>query len=767
MKWSLSLILGLCASIVLLVAMGCARDAPKSALEQHSSAREVEQATTQATPTPLESEEGLSGELDTDVQSECQEGQLLTPGDRCTYPGTTDEFWVDDAGVGHFLFFSARSVINAQNARINNNAYDFAARKGQNGNWTIEVVGIPSDSVKVSDIVVASVDTPTPTTLTVSEPTPLLPPSPVPTSYIPLPSITPTSTLVPRPTATPTSELIPPLTPTATATRQATLVPPHSSPVPTPSPDSPAAVASVVPSPIPSAVAQPPLKPAIEDIPYVNAEWGDQVVEMNESVVLNLAHAFPETMFHGFRRYRALVGNSAVGAARVDSHTGLLTLSATMPGTTWVAIQACDSRGCSRLGEATIRLTVPPLPNRPPQAVGNVEDQQVHVGESVSISVANKFWDLEGDPVIRYELAFADDTLATVSDISPDGIVIVEGTQTGTTSVSIHACDRESCGLEELAQKFDLEVMPARNKPPVAYEGIADQTVNIGQTVSLDLNSIFDDPEGDPIEEYGFSQGDRRVIVGTVHPEAGRLTLRGAEVGTTFATVDARDSKSGSSSVGVTFRVTVTQPPRDPPRVVSAISDRVLELGDAIYVPVSYAFVTSPRYRVTRYDFLLRDPEVAMNSEISRDGVLKLEGSEEGRSWVSVRACNYVGCSNFSELSFVVIVIDSDNERNTRPEVVGALLDRRLSVGETVSLNVSRAFSDPDDDAIVDYHYEMSNPRLASGSSISNTGILILRGSKVGTTSVSVSACDDEDECSDPEEMKFTLTVEAAQVKDQ
>ena len=764
MMWSISLILSLCASIALVVTMSCARDVPKSALEQHSSAREVGQATPQATPTPSGSKEELSGESGSDVQSECQEGQLLAPGDRCTYPGTTDEFWVDDAGVGHFLFFSARSVINAQNARINNNAYDFAARKGQNGNWTIEVVGTPSASVKVSDIVAASMDTPIPTTPPVSESATLLSPSPVPTSYIPLPSITPASTLVTRPAGTLTSESIPPLTPTATATPQATPVPSRPSPVPTPSPDTPVAVATVAPSPIPSAVVQRVLKPAIEDIPLVNAEWGDQVVEMNESVVLNLAHAFPETMFHGFRRYRALVGNSAVGTARVDLHTGLLTLSATMPGTTWVAIQACDSQGCSRLGEATIGLTVPPIPNRPPQAVENVADQQLHVGESVSISVANKFWDLEGDPIVSYELAFTDDTLATVSDISPNGVVSVTGMQAGTTSVSIRACDRESCGLEELALNFNLEVKPARNKPPFTAEGIADQTVHVGQTISLDLNSTFDDPEGDPIHEYGLSQGDRRIVVGRVHLETGTLTLRGAMVGTTLATVDARDSESGSRSMGVTFRVTVTQPPRDPPEVVSTISDRVLELGDSIYVPVSHAFATSPRYRVIRYDFLLRDPEVAMDSEISRDGVLRLKGSEEGKSWVSIRACNYAGCSNFSELSFVAIVIDSNGEQNARPEVVGALPDRRLSVGETVSLNVSSAFSDPDDDAIVDYRYEMNNPWLASGSSITNTGILVLRGSHIGTTSVGISACDDEDDCSDPEEMEFTLTVEASQV---
>ena len=754
-----SLLVLVLAAIFIAVTTACSDSSP-SPIPPSVETR----ASGEVTPPVVSPEQSATAE--SAAVSDCRVGQALSAEESCTYPGTSDEFWVDDAGVGHFLFFSARSVINAQNARINNNAYDFAARKGQDGKWTIEIVGIPSDSVKVSDIIAVAVDTPTPAAPPKSEPATLLPASPVPASYTPLPSVTPTSTLIPPPAGTPTSESTPLLTPTATATPQATPVPSHPSPVPTPIPDSPVAVATVAPSPTPSAVVQRVLKPAIEVIPHVSAEWGDQVVKVNESVVLNLAHAFPETTFHGFRRYRAFIGNSAIGTARADSHTELLTLSATMPGTTWVTIQACDSQGCTRLGEVTIRLTVPSFPNRPPQAVGNVADQQLHVGERVSISIANKFWDLEGDPIVNYELAFADDTLAAVTDISPRGIVTVEGMQAGATSVSIRACDRESCGLEELALTFNLEVMPARNKPPVAHEGIADQAVYVGHTVSLDLNSIFDDPEGDPIEGYGYTQGNRSVVVGTVQPEAGRLILRGAMVGTTLATVDARDSKSGSSSEGVTFRVTVTQPPREPPRVVSTVSDRVLELGDSIYIPVSYAFVTSPQYRIIRYDFLLRDPEVAMDGEISRDGVLTLKGSEEGRSWVSVRACNYAGCSNFSELSFVVTVIDSDNERNTGPDVVGALSDRKLTVGESVSLDVSSAFSDPDDDPIVDYHYEMSNPRLASGSSITNTGILVLRGSQIGTTSVGISACDDEDDCSDPEEMEFTLTVEAAHVKD-
>ena len=761
MTLSVSLIFSLSASLVLLAAIGCAREMPNSALREHSSVHEVGTGATRITSTPSESRESVSAEPDSIAQSECQEGQELAPGDRCTYPGTAEEFWVDDAGIGHFLTFSASSVISVQNAMINSYPYEFAASKGQSGKWNINIVGRPSDTVRVSDILATVAETPTPALVPSGARTTPQSPSPVPSAHLPANSVSPTPIVDQRPTRTPSTGSLPPPTPSATATSRAPSISSHSSLAPTPTPELPMIASTTVPSsPLPMALQRLP-KPEIEDIPTGTAVWGDQVVNVDESIVLNLANAFSETVYDGVRRYRALVGNSAVAAARVDPYTGLLTLKAIKPGTTWVATQVCNSQRCSKLGSATIRLTVPPLPNRPPQAVGSVAVQQLYVGEIISVSVASAFWDLEGDSIVGYELAIGNADLVPGIEISPNGVVSIEGAQTGSTSVSIRACDGHGCGLEETALNFSLEVFPAPNKPPVAHAGIADQTVHVGQTISLDLSPIFDDPEGDPIEDYGFSRGDKSVVVGKVHSETDTLTLRGARVGTTYARVDARDSGSGSRSTEVAFKITVKQPPRNPPMVIGTISDRTLDLGDTVYVPVSYAFVTSPRYRIIRYDFLLNNPEKAVESEISRDGILKLRGSEEGKTRVSVRACSYAGCSEFSEVSFVAIVIDSDYEPNTNPEVVGALSDRRLTVGDSVSLNVSEAFSDPDDDAIVDYRYEMSHPRIAMGSSISNTGVLILRGSEVGKTSISISACDDENDCSDPDEMNFTLLVEA------
>ena len=72
---------------------------------------------------------------------ECTVGLVLSVGERCTYPGTTDDFWVDDSGSGHFIFFTAGTGIDARNTTINDVTYYFAASKQGDGTWIIEAAG--------------------------------------------------------------------------------------------------------------------------------------------------------------------------------------------------------------------------------------------------------------------------------------------------------------------------------------------------------------------------------------------------------------------------------------------------------------------------------------------------------------------------------------------------------------------------------------------------------------------------------------------------
>ena len=72
---------------------------------------------------------------------DCYVGLVVSPGGRCTYVGTAEDFWVDDSGRGHFLFFTAGTGINARNANLNGVLYNFAASKQDDGTWMIEAAG--------------------------------------------------------------------------------------------------------------------------------------------------------------------------------------------------------------------------------------------------------------------------------------------------------------------------------------------------------------------------------------------------------------------------------------------------------------------------------------------------------------------------------------------------------------------------------------------------------------------------------------------------
>ena len=75
----------------------------------------------------------------------CQVGDVLSPGESCTYPGTDIEFSVLDNGSGRFLFFTAGTGINARNITINGVKYNFAASKRADGKWEIEASGNEGD----------------------------------------------------------------------------------------------------------------------------------------------------------------------------------------------------------------------------------------------------------------------------------------------------------------------------------------------------------------------------------------------------------------------------------------------------------------------------------------------------------------------------------------------------------------------------------------------------------------------------------------------
>ena len=754
-----------------LVIAACSDDTPASVPIAPPTPSSIQEQAAQLTPAPAPAQEETRTLLTPSASSDCQVGQVVAPEDSCAYPGTSEEFRVDESGIGHFLLFTAKTVIQARNALINNQAYDFAARKQDDGNWIIEVAGTPSDSVRVSDLVAVVSDTPTPTAApaltspTAAAPSPVSTPlavaespaptpsvsslSPVPTSVSRVAAVTPEPTRQPStPSVTPTPEIVSPSTPTATPTPEAT----------------PAGLAAAATPASADAQTNTPA-PNLDHTPQIVTDIGDRTLALHSSVVMDASRAFPDLEREELGQYSAIVSDGNVAHARINSVTGELTLTGLREGTSWVVLGACDASRCTELGEVTFLLTVAPHANLPPQAAATIPAQDVRLGETISVPLRPSFWDVDGDSIVDFDFQIDDQGLVKASVDSSAGRMNIIGSRIGSTSVSVRACDGEACGDENSALRFTVNVLPPANRPPSILASISDQSVPVGETITLDISTVFEDPEGEPIQDYGVSVTDGSVAVGSMDSRSGVLTLRGAKVGSTFVAVDASDGGPEAMRSGATFRVTVTEPLRSPPSVVTSISDQTVELGKSVKLSVAPAFDAPERYRIIRYDLLLRKPEIGTDSEITRGGVLTLKGSEKGKSWVSVRACSYLGCSDFLDMSFVLIVTDSDEEPNHAPEVVGGISDRTLALGESETLDLSPAFKDDDhSDRILDFEYTFSRPIVAVGSSISNTGTLYLYGAYIGETTVSVSACDEQNECSDPDDFSFKLTVTAPKV---
>lgn len=684
----------------------------------------------------------------------CWIGQALAPGDICTYPGTSDEFRVDAEGKGHFLFFTATAVIDAQNANINGQNYDFSARKQDDGGWVIELAGTSVDVIRVSDLI-APADDSMPSTASVESSV---------TQYEEIPSAS-----LPRDPGMSESAAMPLSSVAKTASsleqvldseplrqslveRTSAELPSVPEPASTNSADAGSTDATASKSDLPTLRQN--------RSPQIVGDVGDQAVTVGESTVVDIARVFSDEDGDELERYIVILSNTTVASATVDLSAGSLTLTGLQIGSSWVAVKACDHSDCSAPGELVFRLTVEPLPNRPPQVIRYIEDQQVIVGKPKSVSVYSAFRDFEGDRIVSYEVSLQDDRLAKVTTNTAKGILRFTGLQTGSTTAMVRACDFEICGNDTSVLRFGLEIVAPPNSPPVVIGSIGDQAVSVGEVIQLETSSYFDDPDGDQIQEYRFSQTADGIVDGAIDSNRGVLSIKGVAVGTTSITVDASDGSLRSETPRLTFNLEVTEPPQELPQVVGLIPDQTVELGDSVRVPVARAFGTPSQYRIIRYDFLVNGREVAAESDITKSGVLTLHGSTVGRSRVSVRACSLLGCSNFSDLTFVMMVTGSDKPVNRRPEVVGGVFSRSLRIGESFTMDVSSAFNDPDGESIVDYKYIISNPAVAAGSSINSSGLLILRGSELGTTTIAVVACDDEDECSDPDDMKFTFTVE-------
>ena len=392
----------------------------------------------------------------------------------------------------------------------------------------------------------------------------------------------------------------------------------------------------------------------------------------------------------------------------------LVTVTAVGEGEAEVTITATDPGGLS--AEQTAKVTVT-KPNQAPEPVGDLPDLTLPEGGSDTMSVDQYFTDPDGD-TLTYAVESSNPEIATAA--MDAAVLTVAAVSPGEATVTVTATDPGGLAATQSAR---ITVTAANQAPEVA-EAIPNQALAEGETISVDVSGNFSDPDGDALA-FAAESGDEDVA--TVAVDGSTVAITGVAEGETEVTITATDP--GGLSAEQTATVTVTKP-NQAPEPVGDLPDLTLPEGGSDTMSVDQYF-TDPDGDTLTYAVESSNPEIATAAMDA--AVLTVAAVSPGEATVTVTATDPGGLAATQSARITVTAA------NQAPEVAEAIPNQALAEGETISVDVSGNFSDPDGDALA-FAAESGDEDVATvavdGSTVAITGVA------EGETEVTITATD-------------------------
>ena len=402
--------------------------------------------------------------------------------------------------------------------------------------------------------------------------------------------------------------------------------------------------------------------------------------------------------------YTATSSNSSVATASVAGTA--ITVRAVSPGRASITIVASDPGGLQ--AQQNVQVVVP---NRAPEPRGTLPDITVRVGESSTVDLAQSFSDQDGE-TLTYGASSSDAAVARVT-VSGSTVTVLAQIK-GSTTVTVTASDP---GGLSATQSFQMTVP---NRPPAPVGAIGAQTIEVGQSVTVDVAGHFSDPDGDPLTYTAVSE---TVSVAGTSVSGSIVTITAARSGTTTITITASDTEQETA----TQQVSVTVPNR-PPSAVGSVPAQTVEVGRSATVDVSQYF-SDPDGDALAYSATSSSTSVARASVSG--STVTITGARAGRATITVTASDPEGLSATQQVAVTV--------PNRSPRRVGSVPAQTIQVGSSTRVNVSQYFSDPDGDALT-YSATASGSGVARASASGST--VTITGLAAGSATITVTARD-------------------------
>ena len=359
----------------------------------------------------------------------------------------------------------------------------------------------------------------------------------------------------------------------------------------------------------------------------------------------------------------------------------------------------------------------PPEPNRPPVAVGVIPPLSMVEGDSQTLDVSAFFSDPDGDNLTYTASSSNTEVLSVVLSGSN---LTASALSAGNSQVTVTATDPDGASASHLV---DVTVESA-NQDPVVTTAIPAQMLTAGDTATIDASGYFSDPDGDALT-YAATSSDAGVA--TAGHEGSMITIIAVAAGTATVTVTASDPEGASAMQDVTVTVEAAN---QAPVAVGQIPPLELPEGESFVSPIDM-FFSDPDGDSLTYAAESSDTTVVTVSMAAN--IITAMALEPGEAMVTITATDPGGLSATQTATLTVTSV------NRQPELTDTIPHQSLAPGDTLTLDVSNTFTDPDGDTLT--FTVMSDDTTVATVSIDGAMVMIVATGE-GAAFITVTATD-------------------------
>lgn len=418
------------------------------------------------------------------------------------------------------------------------------------------------------------------------------------------------------------------------------------------------------------------------------------------------------------RTHLLLTGSPAIDVGNPDTPTGEIPNCMVADQRGDVRPQDGNGNGAARCDIGALERTA--VANAPPTVVEAIGDRTLQPNDdSITIDLSNVFSDPENEP-LTYSVT-SSNPASVLASISAAQLTI-SPIDNGVATVEVTATDPLG------ATATDSPVITIANEAPVVDNAIPDQGLSAnGSPESFDLNTVFSDPENDPLT---FTAQSSNPAVVSVSIDGNLLIIAPGSAGNATVSVTASDDLEAATTDQ--FGVNVAAGGNQPPNIVSPIPDQSQRVGSgAVTIDLSTVF-SDPDDDPLNFIVTTSAPDV-VTAELQGNN-LKLTPVAVGNASINVKAFDP------SEAAVTDTFVFAVTNANRAPTVIGQIPDQSLQPNSKVSVDLTQFFEDPDGDPLF-FSATSSNTGVVSVD-INSDGLLTLTAGVPGSASVTVTARD-------------------------